>query len=82
MALWTFSEDSARFLFGAKLGDPVADQILEALRNAGASGLTRSDLHHVFHKHKTEPEIQRAHHYSPEVGVHPLREESRRRVVR
>jgi Protein of unknown function (DUF3987) len=59
MALWTYSEDSARFLFGAKLGDPVADQILEALRTA-PDGLTRSDLNHAFQRHKNESEIQRA----------------------
>ena len=60
IALWTFHEDSARFLFGNKLGDPAADQILEAIRNAGPQGLTRCDINHLFQRHKPEAELQRA----------------------
>jgi hypothetical protein len=60
IAVWTFCEDSARFLFGNKLGDPTADQILGALRNAGSQGLTRADINHLFQRHKAETEIQRA----------------------
>jgi hypothetical protein len=44
LALWRYCEDSARFVFGERLGDHVADRLLEALREVGATGLTRSDM--------------------------------------
>jgi DNA-binding transcriptional ArsR family regulator len=47
-------------LFGDKLGDPTADQILEALRNVSMQGLTRADINHLFQRHKSEAELQRA----------------------
>ena len=37
-AVWDYSEASVRYIFGASLGDEVADTILEALRVAGAAG--------------------------------------------
>jgi hypothetical protein len=50
-ALWKYAEDSARYLFGARLGNPKAEKIFEALRHA-PKGMTRraiSDL--VFKRH-------------------------------
>jgi hypothetical protein len=43
LALWRYCEDSARYIFGGKLGDHAADRLLEALRETPA-GLTRSDM--------------------------------------
>jgi len=40
LALWDYAEESARYIFGVATGDPVADAILQAVRNAGESGLT------------------------------------------
>jgi hypothetical protein len=37
LALWTFCEASARYVFGDLLGDPIADTILRALRIAGSA---------------------------------------------
>jgi hypothetical protein len=59
LAVWQFADDSARFLFGSKIGDPTADQILAALRT-NTAGLTRSELHGIFHRNKPAPEIDRA----------------------
>jgi hypothetical protein len=59
LAIWQFAEDSARLLFGSKIGDPTADQILAPLR-ANAAGLTRADIHNVFHRNKPAAEIDRA----------------------
>lgn len=42
LAVWTYAEQSARYIFGSALGDPIADEILRALRQAGADGLTRT----------------------------------------
>jgi hypothetical protein len=46
LALWRYCEDSARYIFGAKLGDRVADQLLEGLRRR-PDGLTRSDMRSI-----------------------------------
>jgi hypothetical protein len=41
LALWQYCEDSARYIFGDSLGDPLADQVLELLRTA-AQGMTQT----------------------------------------
>jgi hypothetical protein len=48
LALWRYCEDSVRFIFGDSLGDPVADEILRALKEAGESGLTQTELNDLF----------------------------------
>jgi hypothetical protein len=52
--------DSARFIWGDALGDPVADQTLKRIRDAGAGGLTRLDLMNAFSRHKSSTELDRA----------------------
>jgi hypothetical protein len=59
LAVWKYCEDSARFVFGDALGDPVADSILKALR-AAANGLSRTEVRDFFHRKKQEGEINRA----------------------
>ena len=44
---WRYSEDSARYVFGDALGDPVADEIMHALATA-PDGLTRSEIRELF----------------------------------
>ena len=56
MALWKYCDDSAEFIFGAPLGNQVADQILKALRDA-PGGLTRNDLRDLFGRHRSSEEI-------------------------
>jgi hypothetical protein len=59
LALWQFSEGSAQHIFGDSLGDPVADEILRALR-ATSGGLTRNEIRELFQRNKTSDEISRA----------------------
>lgn len=59
VALWKYCQDSARFIFGDALGDPTADTILRALRNA-PSGLDRTAISSLFGRHKSSDEISRA----------------------
>jgi hypothetical protein len=47
LALWDYAESSVRFIFGNALGDPVADQIYNALKNA-RNGLTRTDISNLL----------------------------------
>lgn len=48
LALWKYCEDSARFIFGERTGDRVSDDLLRALREAEADGLTRTDISNLF----------------------------------
>ena len=44
MAIWAYCEASALRIFGDSLGDPVADDILRALRLSGPGGMTRTEI--------------------------------------
>lgn len=59
LAVWEYCQASARFVFGVDLGDPVADELLRALRNCN-EGLNRTDLHRLFKNHRRAAEIDRA----------------------
>lgn len=59
LAVWKRAEASARFLFGAALGDPVADAILTALRQAGAA-LSRTQISTLFSRNHKADRIQAA----------------------
>jgi hypothetical protein len=43
-AVWRYCEDSARFIFGDRLGHPLADKIRAELREAGTDGLSRAEI--------------------------------------
>jgi hypothetical protein len=59
LAVWQYSEDSARYIFGEQLGDPVADTILAAIKES-AQGLTRTEIHGLFGKNKSAERIEQA----------------------
>src|SRR5262249_44484763 len=54
MAVWAYCEESATKIFGDSLGDPVADEILLALRRGS---MTRTDIHHLFGRHRPADQI-------------------------
>jgi hypothetical protein len=60
LAVWEYSERSCTHIFGDALGDPVADDILRALRRAGEDGLTRTQIRDLFSRHKQSGSIDRA----------------------
>jgi hypothetical protein len=59
IALWGYVERSVYFVFGDALGDPIADEILRALR-ANPQGLTRNDLVDYFARNRPSERIGRA----------------------
>ena len=59
LACWDYAEASARYIFGDSLGDPVADEILRALRER-PEGMTRTELMHHFGRHLSSEQIGRA----------------------
>ena len=59
LALWDYREASARYVFGNATGDAVADCI-EAELEATPEGLTKTDLMHLFKRHKNSEEMERS----------------------
>jgi hypothetical protein len=60
LAFWRYCDASALFIFRDSLGDPVADEILRALRGAGAAGLRRAEIRELFSRNRSAAEIGRA----------------------
>lgn len=58
LAVWDYAEASARRIFGDRLGSPLADMILEALRTCGQ--MTRTQIDRLFQGHKRAEEIGQA----------------------
>jgi hypothetical protein len=52
IALWERCEASARYIFGSAVGDPVADEILRALKVRGGDGMTRTEIRDLFKRHE------------------------------
>jgi hypothetical protein len=65
--LWDYCEDSARFIFGDALGDPLADNIRDLLR-ANPGGLTNTEISYHFQRNKSSEQIQSALHLLQEHG--------------
>jgi hypothetical protein len=58
LAVWSYCEASARFVFGDKLGHPIADKILSELRAKGE--LTRTEIVDLFKRHVGQSGIEAA----------------------
>jgi hypothetical protein len=60
LEVWRYAEQSAAYIFGASLGDPLADSLLAALKGAGAGGMTRTQLSRALGNHKSGAALDRA----------------------
>lgn len=69
LAVWEYCERSAVLIFGKRLGDPTADRILEALRNAGPAGMTDNDIYEFFARNKSTGERARALNLLAQLGL-------------
>lgn len=58
LAVWQYAEDSARYIFGERIGDKNADILLNALREA-ENGLTRTEIRDYFQRNLNAKEISR-----------------------
>jgi hypothetical protein len=74
LALWEYVERSCAYIFADATGNPDADVILKALRNAPA-GLTRTDISGLFGRNKHGGAIARGLDELSSLGV--VRFESR-----
>jgi hypothetical protein len=59
-ALWRYSENSVRHLFGDRLGDPLAQRLLNAVRAAGWDGLTGRGMHDALGRNVKAEQINAA----------------------
>lgn len=59
LALWDYAADSARWVFGDTLGDPLADEIYRALLQE-PDGLTRSQVRDLFSRNRRSKDIGQA----------------------
>lgn len=63
LSVWQYAEDSARFIFGEKLDNLIADKILKALKETQEKGLTRTEIRDLFDRNRTKNEIDTALQY-------------------
>ena len=52
LAIVKYVEDSAAYIWGDMVGDPVADEILRALRAKRPEGMARSQINDLFSRHR------------------------------
>jgi len=57
LAIWDYSESSARYIFGDATGDLVADRILESLKCTRPNGLTRTEISNLFSRNRDRDKI-------------------------
>jgi hypothetical protein len=60
LAIWERAEASAWHVFGDSSGNPLADELLQALRRAGPAGMARTAIHGLFGRHRSSDRIQAA----------------------
>jgi hypothetical protein len=57
LAITDYIRETVEWIFGRKTGDPTADKILECLKGGEK---TQTEIYHLFEKHKSSEEIERA----------------------
>ncbi|TPW22026.1 MAG: hypothetical protein FD126_86 [Elusimicrobia bacterium] len=60
LAVWKRAEDSAQFIFGGRVGDPVADKIMEELKISRSVGLSLTEISKLFGRHESAERIGKA----------------------
>ena len=60
LAVWNYCEASALAIFGDALGDPIADRLLVAIRQAGAEGLDGTAQSGLFGRHASAARLRQA----------------------
>jgi hypothetical protein len=58
LAVWRYCDASAAYLFGDRLGHPVADKLLAAIRAAGTAGISRTGLSKALGKNVPAADIE------------------------
>jgi hypothetical protein len=69
LEIWRYCEQSAKYIFGDRLDDPTAQDIMSALRQASTDGLTRNEILDIWHRNKQVADIQRALIWLSQAGL-------------
>lgn len=69
LAVWDYSVDTVRLVFGSATGDPVADKILEGVRRAGEAGLDGTQIRDLFGRHETKDRLEGARQRLEALGL-------------
>jgi hypothetical protein len=75
LSLWKYCEDSARYIFGERTGDRLADNLLRALRETEGDGLTRTDISNLSGRNISAARISSALASLAEAGLAHSRQE-------
>ena len=59
LAVWDYAEQSARWCYGRSLGDPLADELWQAISHR-PEGMTRTDIRDHFSRNKRRHDIDNA----------------------
>ncbi|MFN0314051.1 MAG: hypothetical protein ACKVQA_03305 [Burkholderiales bacterium] len=57
LAVWEYCDATAKHVFGASLGDRIADEIMRALQQAGDRGLSRTAIRDLFGRNQSAERI-------------------------
>jgi hypothetical protein len=68
LAVWRYTWQSVRYIFGDSLGDPIADALLEALRDR-PEGFTRTEIRDLFGRNQNARSITLALGSLQELGL-------------
>jgi hypothetical protein len=60
LAVWEYAEASAARIFRGLVGNPIADQLLRAINDAGPDGLSKTEAHALFGRNKPKEAIDTA----------------------
>jgi hypothetical protein len=60
LAVWEYAEASAARIFRGLVGNPIADQLLRAINDAGPDGLSKTEAHALFGRNKAKEAIDTA----------------------
>jgi hypothetical protein len=69
LGCWDYASASAKLIFADAVGDPVADRIRAALRDAGVDGLSRTQIRDLLGRHQSEGRITEALNQLAALGI-------------
>jgi hypothetical protein len=69
LAVWKYSEDSARYIFGERLDNLTADKILKVLKENQEKGLSRTEIRDLFERNLKKYDIDTALQYLMEAKL-------------
>lgn len=58
LAVWQYAEESVKIIFGNRVGDPVADAIMEAVRRSG--GMSDTEISAIFSRNVSAARLSQA----------------------